>query len=80
MLSVDILGARRAKARHASVRMQPRGHASIPSHAPMRIAVCSDELYPVNTYVRDLLEAMGHEVVPFGAMADGKEAPLGHGR
>ena len=41
----------------------------------MRIAVCSDELYPVNTYVRDLLEAMGHEVVPFGAMADGKEAP-----
>ena len=41
----------------------------------MRIAVCSDEAYPVHATVRELLEARGHAVVPFGAVADGQEAP-----
>jgi ribose 5-phosphate isomerase B len=41
----------------------------------MRIALCSDEPYPVHAVVRALLEEHGHEVVPFGAVADGKEAP-----
>ncbi len=42
--------------------------------AAMRIALCSDEPYPVHSVVRALLEARGHEVVPFGAVRDGKEA------
>lgn len=41
----------------------------------MRIALCSDEAYPVHATVRALLEARGHEVVPFGAVSDGREAP-----
>jgi ribose 5-phosphate isomerase B len=41
----------------------------------MRVALCSDEPYPVHAIVRALLEERGHEVVPFGAVADGKEAP-----
>lgn len=41
----------------------------------MRVALCSDEPYPVHAVVRALLEARGHEVVPFGAVADGNEAP-----
>ncbi len=41
----------------------------------MRIALCSDEPYPVHAVVRALLEQRGHEVVPFGAVADGREAP-----
>ncbi len=41
----------------------------------MRIAVCSDEPTPVHAVVRALLEERGHEVVPFGAVADGKDAP-----
>ena len=41
----------------------------------MRVALCSDEPYPVHAIVRVLLEERGHEVVPFGAIADGKEAP-----
>ena len=41
----------------------------------MRVALCSDEPYPVHAIVRALLEARGHEVVPFGAVADGQEAP-----
>lgn len=39
----------------------------------MRIALCSDEPYPVHATVRALLEQRGHEVVPFGAVASGKE-------
>lgn len=42
---------------------------------PVRIALGSDEPYPVHATVRALLEARGHEVVAFGAVADGKEAP-----
>ncbi len=34
----------------------------------MKIAVCSDALYPVNDYVVEELERLGHEVVPFGAI------------
>lgn len=34
----------------------------------MKIAVCSDELYPVNDYVVDELIRLGHEVIPFGAI------------
>jgi ribose 5-phosphate isomerase B len=41
----------------------------------MRVALCSDEPYAVHAVVRALLEARGHEVVPFGAVADGKEHP-----
>jgi ribose 5-phosphate isomerase B len=40
----------------------------------MRIALCSDEPYPVHATVCALLESRGHVVVPFGAVADGKEA------
>jgi ribose 5-phosphate isomerase B len=41
----------------------------------MRIALCSDEPYPVNAIVRALLSERGHDVVAFGAALDGKEAP-----
>jgi ribose 5-phosphate isomerase B len=41
----------------------------------MRIAVCSDEPYPVHDLVRGLLEARGHSVVAFGSVKTGKEAP-----
>ncbi|KTD73326.1 RpiB/LacA/LacB family sugar-phosphate isomerase [Legionella tucsonensis] len=34
----------------------------------MKIAVCSDTLYPVNDYVVKELERLGHEVVPFGSI------------
>ena len=40
----------------------------------MRIALCSDEPYPVHDVVRAQLEARGHSVVPFGAVASGKDA------
>lgn len=42
----------------------------------MRIALCSDEPYPVHITIRTLLEARGHEVVPFGAVATGSGAPF----
>jgi ribose 5-phosphate isomerase B len=41
----------------------------------MRIALCSDEPYPVHEVVRSLLQAQGHTVVAFGAVADRKEWP-----
>jgi ribose 5-phosphate isomerase B len=41
----------------------------------VRIALCSDEPYPVQAFVRALLEGRGHQVVPFGAAAHGREAP-----
>ncbi|MEZ4237863.1 MAG: RpiB/LacA/LacB family sugar-phosphate isomerase [Myxococcota bacterium] len=41
----------------------------------MRIALASDEPYPVHQVARAVLEARGHEVVPFGAVATGAEAP-----
>jgi len=41
----------------------------------MRIALCSDEVYPVHTTIRAVLQARGHEVVAFGACASGKEPP-----
>ncbi|MCA9605505.1 MAG: RpiB/LacA/LacB family sugar-phosphate isomerase [Myxococcales bacterium] len=41
----------------------------------MRIALCSDEPYPVHDVVREALEARGHEVVAFGAVATGDEVP-----
>lgn len=41
----------------------------------MRIALCSDEPYPVHALVRALCEARGHEVVPLGAVASGQEEP-----
>ncbi|MCW8451680.1 RpiB/LacA/LacB family sugar-phosphate isomerase [Legionella quinlivanii] len=34
----------------------------------MRIAVCSDELYPVNDFVVEALRKSGHEPVLFGAL------------
>ena len=41
----------------------------------MRIAVCSDEPYPVHATLLDELERRGHEVVPFGSIATGQDAP-----
>jgi len=41
----------------------------------MRIAVCSDEPYPVHATVLSELRRRGHEVLPFGAIATGQEAP-----
>jgi len=41
----------------------------------MRIAVCSDEPYPVHEVVRAQLAALGHELAPFGALASGKDEP-----
>jgi ribose 5-phosphate isomerase B len=41
----------------------------------MRVALCSDEPYPVHFVIRALLEARGHEVFAFGAVATGKEEP-----
>jgi ribose 5-phosphate isomerase B len=41
----------------------------------MRIALCSDEPYPVHALVRELLEARGHTVTPFGSVASGQEEP-----
>ncbi len=37
----------------------------------MKIAVCSDELYPVNEFVVKELERLGHQVVLFGALNSG---------
>lgn len=34
----------------------------------MKIAVCSDELYPINDVVVDELKRLGHDVVLFGAI------------
>jgi ribose 5-phosphate isomerase B len=41
----------------------------------MRIALLSDEPYPVHTTVQRWLEERGHEVVPFGSVATGAETP-----
>jgi ribose 5-phosphate isomerase B len=41
----------------------------------MRIAICSDEPYPVHDLVRELVQARGHTVVAVGSLATGKEAP-----
>jgi ribose 5-phosphate isomerase B len=42
----------------------------------MRIAVCSDEPYPVHATVRRWLEEHGHEVVPFGSLKAGAGAEV----
>ena len=41
----------------------------------MRIALVSDEPYPVHSTVRDWLAERGHELVPFGSVATGEESP-----
>jgi ribose 5-phosphate isomerase B len=41
----------------------------------MRIAICSDEPYPVHDLVRTLVEARGHTVSAFGSVQTGQEAP-----
>jgi ribose 5-phosphate isomerase B len=41
----------------------------------VRIALASDEPYPVHAVVQDALRVRGHEVVPFGSVASGKEEP-----
>jgi ribose 5-phosphate isomerase B len=40
----------------------------------MRVALCSDEPYPVHASVRRWLEERGHQVEPFGAIASGADA------
>lgn len=41
----------------------------------MRIAVCSDEPYPVHATIRRWLEEHGHDVVPFGSVKTSAEVP-----
>jgi ribose 5-phosphate isomerase B len=41
----------------------------------VRIAVCSDEAYPVHATLLRVARERGHEVVPFGAVATGVDAP-----
>jgi ribose 5-phosphate isomerase B len=41
----------------------------------MKIAVCSDEPYPVHATLRDEIESRGHECVSFGAFSSGEEVP-----
>lgn len=41
----------------------------------MKIALCSDEPYPVHALVQELLQARGHTIVPFGSVASGKDEP-----
>jgi len=41
----------------------------------MRIALCSDEPYPVHALVTSELQARGHTVVPFGSVASKKDEP-----
>lgn len=41
----------------------------------MRIALVSDEPYPVHQTLLAALRARGHEPVPFGAVASGQEEP-----
>ena len=41
----------------------------------MKIAVCSDEPHAVHDHLRDDLARRGHEVVAFGSVASGEEAP-----
>lgn len=41
----------------------------------MRIAFAADEPYPVHETLRSALHTEGHDVVPFGACADGGEHP-----
>ncbi len=42
----------------------------------MRIAVCSDEPYPVHEIIVEELERRGHEVQRFGSFASGAEEPF----
>ncbi len=39
----------------------------------MKIAVCSDELYPINKFVAEEVKKYGHDVVLFGALKSKKE-------
>jgi ribose 5-phosphate isomerase B len=41
----------------------------------MRIALCSDEVYPVHELVLTALRTRGHEVARFGAFQSGGDAP-----
>lgn len=41
----------------------------------MRIALCADEPYRVHDTLRAELERRGHVVIPFGAVATGREEP-----
>ncbi|WP_394846485.1 RpiB/LacA/LacB family sugar-phosphate isomerase [Pendulispora brunnea] len=41
----------------------------------MRIALCSDEPYPVHQIIADEVKRRGHEVVPFGAVASAHDEP-----
>jgi ribose 5-phosphate isomerase B len=41
----------------------------------MKIALCSDEPYPVHALVTSELQARGHTVVPFGSAASNEEEP-----
>lgn len=41
----------------------------------MKIAFCSDELYPIHKAITQELEKRGHEVVTFGAIQSKREEP-----
>lgn len=55
-------------------RALPEGREAVHTRG-MKVALCSDEAYPVHALVRSLLEERGHEVIAFGAVRDGKDAP-----
>ena len=39
----------------------------------MKIAVCSDELFPVNEFVISEIEKRGHQAIRYGALVSGQE-------
>ncbi|MDP7039365.1 MAG: RpiB/LacA/LacB family sugar-phosphate isomerase [Myxococcota bacterium] len=39
----------------------------------MKIAICSDEPYPIHDAVVAFVEGLGHEVVRYGSLIDGRE-------
>jgi ribose 5-phosphate isomerase B len=41
----------------------------------MRIALCSDEVYPVHELIERALHDRGHQAVRFGALSTGSESP-----
>jgi ribose 5-phosphate isomerase B len=41
----------------------------------VKVALCSDEPYPVHEVLRTELERLGHQVVEFGAVRSGHEEP-----
>lgn len=41
----------------------------------MKIACCSDESYPVHATIMRVVQELGHDIVRYGAFANGQEVP-----